>query len=200
MRVRRRRTTRRGRGATPPTLPPILPPPDLTTEIEQSVEARDKLEAGVARTNAERDQLKPAFLRAVASELRVVEIDADRALEKLAAWQAQEARAAQQSDALRQLSAMFKERIEQFKSNSRGEAVAALQRITERLMVERDGPGADKNAINKRIEKLLAEQESLRATMPPVPPREPSREPNDKSPPPQRPAKNKPPSRESGNR
>lgn len=198
MRVRRRRTTRRGRSATPPTRPPILPPPDLTTEIEQSVEARDKLEAGVARATAERDQLKPAFLRSFASELRAAEIDANRALEKLAAWQAQEARAVQQSDALHQLSAMFKERVEQFKSNSRGEAVAALRRIIERLMVERDGPGADKNAINKRIEKLLAEQESLRATMPPAPPREPPREPKDKPPPPQRPAKSKPQSRESG--
>src|SRR5262245_4770161 len=44
MKVRRRNATRRRRGETAPAPPPILPPPDLTTEIEQSVEARDRLE------------------------------------------------------------------------------------------------------------------------------------------------------------
>src|SRR5262245_59620868 len=100
MRVRRRRASRRGKGPRPHSSPPAMPPPDLTTEIEQSVEARDKLEAGAARFAAERDQLKPAFLRSFAGELFAVEVDANRGHEKLAAWQAQEARTSQQSDAL----------------------------------------------------------------------------------------------------
>ncbi len=170
-----------------------MPTPDLTTEIEQSVEARDKLEAGAARFTAERDQSKPDFLRSFASELRTLELDANRAHERFATWQAQEASAAQQGDALHHLSAMFKERVEQFKSNSSGETAAALQRIIGRLMTERDQPGADKNAINKRIEKLLAEVEALRTMSPPASPREPK----DKTPPPQRPVKSKSQPRES---
>jgi predicted RNA-binding protein YlxR (DUF448 family) len=169
----------------------------LATEIEQAVEARDRLEALAACATAERDKSEPDFLRFFASEMRVVEIDADRALERLAAWRAQDARAAQQSDALRQLSIMFKERVEQFKSNSKGEAEAALRRIVGRLTAEREKPDADKDAINKRIERLLAEQEALRPTSPPAPPA-PPRPPKDITTPPQRPAKGKPQPRERG--
>lgn len=192
MKVRRRRTNRRGRGATTPAPPPITPPPDLTTEIEQSVEARDKLEVDVARFAAARDQSKSTFLRSFASEMSVVAVDANRALDRFAAWQAQEARMTQAADALNQLSAMIKERVEQFKSNSKVEAVAALRRIIERLKAERDKPGADKNAIDKRIE--LLEWESRGLTSPPTPPAPPK----DKPTPPQRPAPGKPRPRERG--
>jgi hypothetical protein len=165
----------------------------LTTEIEQSVEARDKLEAGAERFKAERDQLRSAFLRSFAGELGAVAICADRALERFEAWKAQEARATQAADALNRLSAMFKERVERFKSNAQDESVAALRRIIGRLTVEREKPGADKNAINKRIERLLAEQESLNAP-PPAPPQPPK----DITAPPQRPVKGKPQPRERG--
>lgn len=194
MKVHRRKTIRRHRNATSPSPPPIPPPPDLITEIEQSVEARDELEAGAARFAAERDQSKSAFLRLLAGELRAVELDANRAFDRFTYWQAQDARATRQSDALYQLLTMFKKRVEQFESNSKGEAVVALQRIIERLAAGRDRPGADKNAIDKRIERLRAEQDSLRAPLPPVPPREPK----DKTPPPQRPAKSKPQPGQSG--
>jgi len=198
MKFRRRKVTRRHRGATSPSPPPILPPPDLATEIEQAVEARDRLEALAARATAERDKSEPDFLRFFASEMRVVDIDAGRALERLAAWRTQDARAAQQSDALRQLSTMFKERVEQFESNSKDEAEAALRRIVGRLTAEREKPGADKDAINKRIERLLAEQESLRPPAPPAPAPAPPRPPKDITTPPQRPAKSKPQPRERG--
>jgi flagellar biosynthesis/type III secretory pathway protein FliH len=194
MAVRRRSKRKRRNGATSPSAPAPAPPLDLTTEIEQSIEARDKLESAAGRFAAERDQAKPAFLRSLAGELRAVEIDANRAQEKFAAFQAQEARAAQQSDALYQLSTMFKDRVEGFKSRSRDETVAALQRIVERLIAERDKSGADKDAINKRIEKLLGELNALFPTVPPAPPRDPK----DKTPPPQRPAKGKPQPREGG--
>ena len=208
MKVRRHKATRRRRGATAPAPPPTPPPPDLTTEIEQSVEARDKLEAEAARFNAARGQSKPAFLRSFAGETSAVVIGADGVLYRFAAWQAQEARATQAADALYQLSAMFKERVEWFKSNSKGEAAAALRRIIERLTAERDKPGADKNAINKRIERLTAEQESLGAPPPSeqeslgapppakqeslgAPPPAAPRPPKEKTPAPQRPMKTK---------
>jgi hypothetical protein len=194
MKFRRRKATRRHRGAASPSPPPILPPHDLATEIEQSIEARDRLEAVVAQATAERDKSGPDFLRMFASEMRVVEIDAGRALERLAAWQAQDSRAAQRIDALSQLSIMFKERVEQFKSNSKSEAATALRQIIGRLTAELERPGADKNAINKRIERLVAEQEPLRATPPPAPPR-PQK---DITTPPRRPAKGKPQPRHRG--
>lgn len=194
MKIRRRKAIRRRRVAPPPYSPQIPPPHDLPTEIEQSVEARDRLDAIANHAIAERDKSEPDFLRLLASEMRVVEIDANLAVEKLAAWQAQDARLAQRSEALRQLSIMFKERVERFKSNSKGEAMTALRRIVERLTAEREKPGADKNAINKRIERLLAEQEAMRATLPPAPPRPPK----DIAAPPQRPAKSKPHPRERG--
>jgi hypothetical protein len=175
-------------------LPP--PPLDLTTEIEQSVDAREKVEAAVCQFNAQRDGIKPAFLLSLAREIQTTGVDGNRAHEVFAAWQATEARAAQHSEALRQLLAMFKERVEQFKSRSGDEALAALRRIIERLTAERDMPGADANAINKRIEKLLAEVEALRAPHP-APPREPKhpsnppREPKHPSNPPRRSSKGK---------
>jgi hypothetical protein len=199
MRFRRRKAARRHRGAASPSPPPIMRPPDLATEIEQSVEARDRVEALAAHATAERDKSEPDFLRLFASEMRVIEIDANRALERLAAWRAQDARAAQKSEALRRLSMMFKERVEQFKLNSKDEAVAALRRIVECLTAESEKPGADKNAINKRIERLVAEQESLRATSPAAPPPPvPPRPSKDKTTPPQRPVKGKGQPRERG--
>ncbi|HEU0178989.1 MAG TPA: hypothetical protein VFV58_32390 [Blastocatellia bacterium] len=199
MKVRRRRVTRRYRGAASPSPPPILPPPDLATEIEQSVEARDRLDALAAHAAAERDKSKPDFLRLFAGEMRSIGTDSNNVLERLAAWQAQDARAAQRSEALRQLSEMFKERVDQFKLNSKDEAEVALRRIIGRLTVEREKPDADKNAINKRIERLLAEQESLRPASPPAPPPPaPPRPPKEIATPPQRPAKGKPQPRERG--
>jgi hypothetical protein len=187
MKIRRRKSTRRRKGATAPAPTPIPLPPDLTTEIEQSIEARDKLKAGVARFAAERDQSKSAFLCSFASEMNASEVDANCALSRFAAWQAQEARVTQHGDTLNRLSAMFKERVEQFKSKSKDESMAALRRIIERLKAELDQPGADKSAIDKRIERLLAEQESLGATPPATP-----RSPKDKSTTPQRTMKSKP--------
>jgi hypothetical protein len=198
MKICRRKAIRRHRGAAPPSPPPILPPPDLTTEIEQSIEARDRLDSLAAHATARRDKSEPDFLRLLAGEMRVMEIDANRALERLAAWRAQDARAAQQSDALERLSTMFRERVEKFKSNSNGEVVAAMKRIIGRLTAEREKPGADQNAINKRIESLLAEQESLPATSPPAPPPVSLRQPKDKTTPPQRPVKSKTQPRERG--
>jgi uncharacterized membrane protein len=94
---------------------------------------------------------------------------------------------------------MFKERVDQFKLNSKDEAEVALRRIIGRLTVEREKPDADKNAINKRIERLLAEQESLRPASPPAPPPPaPPRPPKEIATPPQRPAKGKPQPRERG--
>jgi hypothetical protein len=163
----------------------------LTTEIEQSVEARDKLEVELARRKAERDQSKSAFLRSFAGEMSAGVVNPNRGFEKFAAWQAQEARAAQAADAFNQLWAMFKERIARFKSNSKDEAVAALRRIIERLMAERDKPGADKNAIDKRIERLVAEQEAMSDPATP-------RQTKDKTKPTQRPAPGKTQPRERG--
>jgi|SRR5215813_6629272 len=175
MKVRRRRTNRRSKRATPAAPPSIPSPPDLTTEIEQSVEARDKVEAEAASYKAERDQSKSAFLRSFASAMSAVAYGALYTLDRFADWQAQESRATQAADAIYQLSAMFKERVEWFKSNSKGESAAALRRIIERLTAERDEPGEDKDAIDKRIERLQAEQESLNAPSPspPAPPQPP---------------------------
>jgi hypothetical protein len=194
MKVRRRKASRKRRDTTTPAPPPIPPPPDLTTEIEQSVEARDKLEGDVARLKAERDQSKSAFLRTFASEMSAVVVNTNRAYERFAVWQAQEARATQAADAVNHLSAMFKERVARFKSNSKDESVSALRRIIERLKAERDKPGADRNAIDKRIERLVAEQEALCAPPPPDTPRPPK----DKTKPAQRPGPGKTQPRERG--
>jgi hypothetical protein len=163
----------------------------LTTEIEQSVDAREKVEAAFGQFNAQRDKIKPAFLLSLAREMQTTGVDANRAQEAFAAWQAAETSAAQQGEALRQLLAMFKERVEQFKSRSGDEALAALRRIIERLTAERNMPGADANAINKRIEKLLAEVEAMCApsAAPPLEPKVPSNPPP--SNPPQRASKGK---------
>jgi len=163
----------------------------LTTEIEQSIVAREKVEAAFGQFNAQRDKLKPAFLLSLAREMQTTGVDADSAHEAFAAWQAVETSAAQQGEALRQLLAMFKERVEQFKSRSVDEALAALRRIIERLTAERKLPGADANAINKRIEKLLAEVEALCAppAAQPLEPKVPSNPPP--SNPPQRSSKGK---------
>src|SRR5262249_30746021 len=124
MRSGNRNKRRRPSGALPPS--PAPPPPlDLTTEIEQSVDAREKLEAAVGQFNARRDKIKPAFLRSLTREMQTMGFDANRAHEAFAAWQAAETSAAQQGEALRQLLAMFKERVEQFKSRSGDETLAA---------------------------------------------------------------------------
>jgi chromosome segregation ATPase len=185
MRSGNRNKRRRLSGAPSPS--PATPPPlDLITEIEESFEACEKVEAAVGQFNAQRDRIKPAFLLSLAREMQTTGVDADRAHEAFAAWQAAETRAAQQGEALRQLLAMFKERVEQFKSRSGDEALAALRRIIERLTAERDVPGADAKAINKRIEKLQAEVEALCA-----PSAAPPREPKVPSNPPQRSLKGK---------
>jgi hypothetical protein len=168
---RSRRRRRRDSPSIPPSLssPPL--PLDLTTEIEQSVDAREKVEAAIGQFNFQRELAKPAFLLSLAREMQATGVDANRAQDVLAVWQAMETRAAQQREALRQLHALFEERVERFKSRSSGEALAALRRIIERLLAERDKLGADANAINKRIEKLLAEVEVL-CPPDPAPPRE----------------------------
>jgi hypothetical protein len=188
MKVRRRKHRKT------PAPRPIPQPPDLTVEIEQSVEARDKLKAAVARFDYDRDQSKSVFLRSLAGEMSACAIDAYRVLGRFAAWHAQDGRAAQEGDALRRLSRMFKERVEEFKSKSKDETVAALRRIIERLTAGRDKPGADTEAIDKQIERLLAELESLSATAAPVTPPPAKDKPRSS----RRPTPSKTPSRERG--
>lgn len=173
--MKSRNRVRRRRGgvsvAGTPTQPP--PPPSLTTEIEQSVETRDKLEAAIAQLNRQSQQLKLAFLRSLAAELQVAEIVPSAVSQRLATWKAEEARTAEQLDALQQLVTLFKDRVETFKTASVYEAASALQNLISRLTGDRGKPGADQNAINARIAKLTEELKPLQTKLPPAPPRDP---------------------------
>lgn len=185
MRFRNRRRRGRAPSAAPAPTPP--PPLDLTTEIEQSVEARDKFETTAALFSAQREQEKLAFLRKLAADLRATEITADQIRDRLAKWKAEEARAAEQNEALKLFLPLFADRVAGFKTSSRVETAVAIQRIITRLTEERGKPGADQTAINNRIKKLNAELEELQAKLPPAPPRDPK----DREAPPERKSKEK---------
>jgi hypothetical protein len=195
----RLRITRRKRGGS--SLPAPAPPLDLTTEIEQSLEARDKLEASIPRLDDQRNQAKLAFLRDLAGSPLATEVDPNAAQVKFAAWKVEEARAAEQRDSLRQLFSLFQDRIEQYKAASPAETVLALERILARSEQEHARPGADLAAINSRVGKLTKEMEALQTKASSGP----TREPKDKPTSPQqrsakkRPAKGKSKPRESGN-
>ncbi len=188
MRSRHRARRKKQGGSPAAATPPQSLPPDLTTEIEQSIEARDRLEAAIPGFNVQREQARPAFLRSLAASLQT-QLAPNDAREKLAAWKAADTRAAEEQDALQQLLALFKERVEGFKtsSTSQAEAASALQRILARLNAELGKAGADQKAINARIGSLSTELASLRTTVSPPPPRESK----DRPPPPQRTAKGK---------
>ena len=167
----RSRNRRRRRGSSPAA--PTPPPLSLTAEIEQSIEARDKLEAAIPRFNQQREQAKLAFLRSLATSLQATEVSPNLVQERLAALNAEETRAAEQYAALQQFLALFKTRVEAFKTASRSEAASALQNIISRLTAERGKPGADQNAINARIKLLEDELKPLQTTLPPSSPRDP---------------------------
>lgn len=167
---------------------PIQPPPlNLTMEIEQSVEARDKLEAGLAGLEEQREQSRLAFLVSLAASLQATEIAPNLLRERLAAWKAEETRAAENLDALRQFLTLFMERVEGFKKTSVPEVAVAIQKIITRLIAERGKPGADQKAINARIAKLSDELKPFQPTLPPPP-----REPKERQGPPERELKGKP--------
>ncbi len=175
MRFRNRARRKKQRGS-PVSATPAQPPPQisLATEIEQSVEARDRLEEAIPGFNTQREQAKRVFLRSLASDLRTAEIAPIPVRERLAAWKVEETRAAEQIDALQQTLTLFKENVEGFKKASRAEAAGAIQNIITRLTNERGKPGADQNAINSRIAKLSDELKPLQPTSPQAPPREPA--------------------------
>src|SRR5262249_40644507 len=139
----------RKRGNPSPTVPPTPPPLDVTTEIEQSVEARDNLESAIARFIKQREEAEPAFLRSLAASLQTSEVQPESLRERLAAWKAEEARAAEQGEVLRELLGFFIVRFNELKTAWRAEADAALQRIIARLTAERGEAGADLEAINR---------------------------------------------------
>lgn len=170
MRSRRRRKRRGSLAVVAPTPPS---PPSLTTEIEQSVEARDKLEAAVPRSTQQRERAKLAFLGSLAAELQATEIVPSQVSQRLATWKAEDARAAELLNALQQLVDLFKQRVEEFKKTSPAESASALQNIITRLTNERGKPGADQNAINARIKTLSEELKPLQTALPPSPPRDP---------------------------
>ncbi len=125
----------------------------------------------------------------MATSLQTTEVSPNLLQERLAALKTEEARAAEQYDALQQFLALFKTRVETFKTASRSEAASALQNIITRLTAERGKPGADQNAINARIKLLDDELKPLQTTLSPSP----SRDPKDKERegPPQRKAETK---------
>ncbi|MBL8188415.1 MAG: hypothetical protein JNK38_10430 [Acidobacteria bacterium] len=167
------RNRRRRRNSSPAAPVPTTPPLSLTAEIEQSIEARDKLEAAIPRFNQQREQAKPAFLRSLATSLQTAEISPNVIQERLTTLNAEQARAAEQYDALQQFQALFKVRVEAFKAASPLESASALQNIITRLSAERGNPGADQNAINARIKLLEDELKALQTKLPPAPPRDP---------------------------
>jgi len=155
------------------TVPPTPPQLDKTTEIEQSVEARDKLESAIACLFKQREESKPAFLRSLAAGLQTSEVQPESLRERLVAWKAEEAQAAEQGEILQELLGLFIVRFNELKTAWRAESVTALQRIIARLTTERGKAGADLEAINRRIERLNADLDEPQNKLPPAPPGDP---------------------------
>jgi len=171
--MRSRRRKRRQSGAISPINPPTALPLDPATEIEQSIEARDKLEVSLSLFDSKREQARQLFLRSLAVELQTLDISTDRLLARFAVWKSDETRSVEEKDAQQLFLSLLKQRIENFKANSPADAIKALQNIITRLTEERGKPNADQPAINARLGKLGEELKALQIVLPPAPPREP---------------------------
>ena len=127
--MRRHRRNRRGGGLVTSVAPApgtATPPLDLTTEIEQTIECRDNLEAALPILAARRGQEQSALLRSLAGELSVSPMDLNGALTKYEVWTTREARADKQLEALNQLRTMFRKRAERLKADAPAEVGHAL--------------------------------------------------------------------------
>ncbi len=171
----RKRNSGKNRGTGAVTVTPPAPALDVTTEVAQGIEARDKLEAALARFDVLREQAKQKFLRNLAAELQTGEASAERLLEKATVWKNEGMRADEQKAALQLFYVLLASRIEEYKNSARAETVTALQRVITRLREDYAKLGADQwviqGVIQARLVKLEAEITALQPSLPPAPPR-----------------------------
>ena len=184
--MKARKQKRSQLGTTSPINPPTAPPPDPVSEIEQSIEARDKIEVSLSTFDSKHEKARQLFLRSLATEFQSGELSADRVLAKLATWKSEETRSSDEKNAQQLFLSLFIPRVEGFKTTSRADAVTALQRIIARLTEERGKPNADQAAINALLGKLDEELKELQTALPPAPPPAQPREPKERKKPPER--------------
>jgi uncharacterized small protein (DUF1192 family) len=173
MPIRQRRNGRRRRRIRPlvGAPAPAAPAREQTTEIAQTIEARDRLAAVLPRWDAQQAAAEAEFLGALAAELSAAEPQPEALRTRWAAWQTRQAQAAEARVALPSLHALLTQRAQRFATESPAQTYAAITQVLTRLQAELNRPGAPTDALKQRIDQLQKEAAALQAPLPPAPPR-----------------------------
>jgi hypothetical protein len=139
---------------------------DIPTDINNTLEARERLQTLLATLAAQRQDALKAFLRAFAADLASVKGAPDRAFvdaqyTKFTARKAADDELAKRLEALDAIRVDLESRIGEFEKTHRNEVVELLTRQIAALSEGPQVPESDKDALNQRITGRQAQLDRL---------------------------------------
>jgi len=134
----------------------------IEQEIENNLDAREKLEIAIQDLNKERKDAESKCAISFATALRTAQANiADLAVAKLKEWKAKDKRIGDRIDALEEMYQKIIDQIEGFKHNYKDNTVAVLKRRIEKLKIQRTEQKSGTEILNKHITELEAELHKL---------------------------------------
>ena len=134
----------------------------IEQEIENSLDAREKLEIAIEDLNQERKDAESKCAISFATDLRTAKANiADLAVAKLNECKAKDKRIGDRLDALKEMCQKITDQIEDFKHNYKDDTVTVLKRRIEKLKIQRTEQKSGTEIVNKHIAELEAELHKL---------------------------------------
>jgi hypothetical protein len=135
---------------------------DITTDIRNTLDARERMHALHATLTALRIAGRDAFLKAFSADLAALTTDPDKAFvdaeyAKFNTWKTADDDLAKRIEALESIARLLRERFAYFEKAYRDEVIALLKSRIATLQAQLDKEETDEAALNRRIDALADE-------------------------------------------
>ena len=147
----------------------------IEQEIENCLDAREKLQIAIEDLNEERKQAEATCATAFAAALRTAQAKTvDLAVAKVNEWKVKDNRFGDQLTALEEMCRKITALIEDFKQKSKDNVVAVLNSRIYKLKEQRTEQNSETDALNKHIVELETELYQLAGSTKPTKKGEPT--------------------------
>lgn len=133
----------------------------IEQEIENSLDAREKLKMAIENIHKERQAAESKCARSFAADLRTRTNIADLAVAKVNEWKASDKRIGDRLEALQEMDKKIADQIEGYKDKDKANLVAVLKQRIDNFKKQRHEQKSGTEALNKHITDLEDELRKL---------------------------------------